>query len=131
MATILSIDDDSGLQDLVSLVLGGHGHEVHWAFTGEEGYEKAQKLNPHLIILDMMLPTLNGVEVLKMLKAHEALRAIPVIVVTALVGEDPYSEKAVKALGAREFLQKPVKYEILAELVGAALLGAPPSPPAA
>jgi two-component system alkaline phosphatase synthesis response regulator PhoP len=131
MATILSIDDDSGLQDLVSLVLGGHGHEVHWAFTGEEGYEKAQKLSPHLIILDMMLPTLNGVEVLKLLKAHATLRVIPVIVVTAHIGDAPFSEKAMKALGAREFLQKPVKYETLAQLVGAALEAAPPPPPAA
>ena len=129
MATILSIDDDSGLQELVGMVLGGHGHDVHWAFTGEEGYEKAQKLNPHLIILDMMLPTLNGVEVLKLLKAHATLRRIPVIVATALFGEAQYSETAIKALGAFEFLRKPVQYEALAALVGSALMVVPPLKP--
>jgi CheY-like chemotaxis protein len=131
MATILSIDDDPDLQDLVRLVLGRAGHEVHWAFSGEEGFEKAQKLNPQLIILDMMLPTLNGVEVLKMLKANAMLRLIPVIVVTAFFGEAPFSEESIRSLGAQEFLRKPVMNETLAVLVDAALSGIPPIQPRA
>ena len=122
MATILSIDDDPALQELVGRVLGGHGHDVHGAFTGEEGYEKALSLNPDLIILDLMLPTLSGLEVLKLLKAHETLRLVPVIVVTAFVGEPPFTESAIKALGAREFLPKPVQFEALAALINSTLL---------
>ena len=122
MAKILSIDDDPGLQDLVAEVLGREGHEVHWAFNGEEGYEKAQTFHPDLIILDMMLPTLNGMEVLRLLKAHKDLRDIPVVVVTAFSGEAAFKESAVRDLGAREYLQKPVPIDVLTTTV-ASLLG--------
>ncbi|MFI5361056.1 MAG: response regulator [Elusimicrobiota bacterium] len=129
MATILSIDDDPVLQDLVGQVLGGHGHDVHWAFNGEEGFEKAQILRPQLIILDMILPTLSGVEVLKLFKAHETLKAVPVIVVTGYVGEPPFTAAAVKALGAREFVPKPVQFDALAALIEATLKAVPPAEP--
>lgn len=121
MAKILSIDDDPDLQDLVARVLKDHGHAVDWAFSGEEGYEKALKLKPDLIILDMMLPTLNGVEVLKMLKANAASRSIPVIVVTAYFGEATFNERSIKELGAFEFLKKPVQFSRLAEMIASAL----------
>jgi DNA-binding response OmpR family regulator len=133
MATILSIDDDPGLQDLVGVVLEEHGHKVHWAFNGEEGFEKAKTVKPDLIILDMMLPTLNGAEVLKLLKAEPSLRAIPVIVVTAFFGDPPFDEKSLKELGALHLVKKPVPVEELAALV-ASTLGAkagPPVPPGA
>ncbi|MFI5350528.1 MAG: response regulator transcription factor [Elusimicrobiota bacterium] len=128
MAVILSIDDDPGLQDLLAHVLRGRGHDVHWAFSGEEGFEKAQSLRPQLIILDMMLPTLNGVEVLKLLKAHAALRDTPVIVATAFFGEAPFTENAVKALGAFDFLKKPVQLDVLQAVIDSALASAPSAP---
>lgn len=121
MANILSIDDDPGLQDLVSAILQERGHAVHWAFSGEEGLEKAKSLRPDLIILDMMLPTLNGAEVLKILKADAVLRSIPVLVVTAFFHEPPFDEKSLLALGARQVLKKPVPVADLAETVAAAL----------
>lgn len=129
MASILSIDDDPALQDLVALVLGEHGHQVHWAFSGEDGYDKALSLKPDLILLDMMLPTLNGVEVLKLLKANETLRSIPVLVVTAYSGEGPFDASAMKALGAVEILKKPVPAGSLTALVAATLAAAKKSAP--
>ena len=129
MASILSIDDDPGLQDLVGMVLGEHGHSVQWAFNGEEGYEKALSLKPDLILLDMMLPTLNGAEVLKLLKAHETLRSIPVIVATAFFGEAPFDESSLKALGASAFLKKPVSVDVLAALIASTLETAKKSAP--
>ncbi|MFI5363872.1 MAG: PleD family two-component system response regulator [Elusimicrobiota bacterium] len=119
MAKILSIDDDPGLQDLLKMVLSKH--TVLWAFNGEEGYQKALSHKPDVIILDMMMPVLNGAEVLKLLKAHEALRSIPVIVVTAYFGEVPFTESEIKALGAEEYLRKPVPSEQLAALVDSKL----------
>lgn len=121
MAKILSIDDDPDLQDMVELVLTGKGHEISRAFTGEEGVEKAQSAKPDLILLDMMLPTLNGLEVLKILKADPQLKDIPVIVVSAFYGEGAFTERSIKALGVREFLQKPVRLEELAALIACAL----------
>ena len=61
MARILSIEDDPDFQHLIALTLQNQGYEVHYAFTGQEGYEKLLALDPDLILLDMMLPLLNGV----------------------------------------------------------------------
>jgi two-component system chemotaxis response regulator CheY len=130
MAIILTIDDDPSLQEILSSLLGGYGHETAWAFNGEEGFEKAQSLNPALIILDMMLPTLSGMEVLKLLKSHPTLRHTPVIVMTGFVGPDPYTEKGMKALGAREFVLKPLNLESFAALVDSTVKNILPSRPA-
>lgn len=121
MATILSIDDDSELQELMGVLLKGHGHTVESAFSGEEGYEKARSLKPDLILLDLMLPTLNGLEVLKLLKADEALRSVPVIVTTAFSGEAPFNESGAKAAGAAEFLRKPVPNDLMTGTVDSLL----------
>lgn len=121
MARILSIDDDPDLQDLIEMALTGRGHQIERAFTGEEGLDKAKAFKPELILLDMMLPTLNGLEVLKGLKADAELKDIPVIVVSAFYGEGAFTERSIKALGVRDFLQKPVRLEELAALIQCAL----------
>jgi putative two-component system response regulator len=132
MATILSIDDDPALQDIMGAILGDFGHTVHGAFSGEEGFALAQSLKPDLILLDMMLPTLNGLEVLKLLKADPALRSIPVFMVTGMSGEAPFNESGARALGAVQFLRKPVQSERLANLIDSTLKSARGgSPPAA
>src|SRR6185369_1841132 len=104
MAKILSIDDDPDLQDMIDMALSGRGHQIERAFTGEEGFEKAKAGKPELILLDLMLPTLNGLEVLKLLKADEDLKDIPVIVVSAFYGEGQFTERSIRALGVKEFL---------------------------
>jgi CheY-like chemotaxis protein len=121
MATILSIDDDPDLQDLIAMLLNGRGHKVQWAFNGEEGFALAQSLKPDLILLDMMLPTLNGLEVLKLLKADPALRPIPVIVVTAFFAEASFNEIDVRSMGAAAFLRKPVQNDYLSDLIDSEL----------
>ncbi|MBI3552602.1 MAG: response regulator [Elusimicrobia bacterium] len=128
MATVLSIDDDPQLQDLFRLAFRERGHELESAFTGEDGYQKALALKPGLILLDVMLPTINGLEVLKLLKANEAVRGIPVIVVSGISGEPPFTEDAMKALGATAFLKKPVLLEELALLADSALAASPGGP---
>lgn len=120
MATILSIDDDPELQDLVNRLLSGLGHKVQWAFSGEEGYEKARTQRPDVVILDLMLPTLNGIEVLKLFKADPTLRSVPVIVVTAFA-EGHLKESEIRALGVFEFLRKPIQNDQLAALIEASL----------
>ncbi len=115
MARILSVEDDPDLQHLVSYALRNQGFEVHYAFTGPEGIEKTLQLNPDLILLDMMLPGLNGTEVVRRLKEQKATRDIPIVVLTSYPDDADFLESAVRALGAVEYLRKPVRLE---ELVG-------------
>jgi DNA-binding response OmpR family regulator len=113
MSAILSVEDDPEFQQLVSRILRNQGYEVSYAFTGPEGHEKALMLRPDLILLDMMLPGLNGVEVVKLLKSHKETRAIPIIVLTAYPFDATFFESEVKALGPIEYLRKPVRTEEL------------------
>ncbi|MDE2489686.1 MAG: response regulator transcription factor [Elusimicrobia bacterium] len=115
MPGILSVEDDPEFQQLVSRILRNQGFEVHYAFTGPEGYEKSLALRPDLILLDLMLPGLNGAEVIKLLKRHKETREIPVIVLTAYPFDAGGFETEIRALGPIEYLRKPVRSE---ELVG-------------
>ncbi len=126
MATVLSIDDDVNLQDLLNTFLGKRGHTVETCFSGEDGLVKAAGLRPDVILTDLMLPGLNGVEVIKLLKTDEALRGIPVIVVTAYSAEAPFNESGVRAAGAVEFLQKPIDYGRLADIIDGIVKGRKP-----
>lgn len=117
MARILSIEDDPALQHLLGLSLRPHGYEVHYAFNGQEGFEKVLALAPDLVLLDLNLPGMNGVEVLRAMQANRDARHIPVIVTTAHNDGANMLAHSVRALGAVEFLPKPVQIkELLARL---------------
>lgn len=107
MARILSIEDDASLQHLISAALNAEGYEVHYAFTGKEGYQKVFGLDPDLVVLDLMLPGMNGVDIIKAMQAHPDLRNIPILVMTAYGGKTDVLERSLKALGAVEYLEKP------------------------
>lgn len=113
MAKILSIEDDVDLQQVVAYALKKKGWEVVFAYDGKDGLEKAQELKPDLILLDMMLPGLNGIEVITELKAGPATRAIPVIVMTAYPSDAQFLESVAVAMGAVKYLAKPVRIDDL------------------
>ena len=117
MPRILSVEDDPDFQHLVSYALRNQGFEVNYAFTGPEGHEKALSLNPDLILLDMMLPGLNGVEVVKRLKQKKATRDIPIIVLTAYAADANFMESGIMALGAVEYMRKPVQMPELVKTI--------------
>ncbi len=117
MARILSIEDDPDFQRLIGVALHREGHDVHYAFTGQEGYEKVLSLNPDLILLDLMLPILSGVEVLKKVRSHRSAWAIPVIVTTAHYKAPAFLEAEIRPLGVVEYLPKPVRLEDLILLI--------------
>lgn len=123
MSRILSVEDDPDLQHLVSYALRNQGFEVHYAFTGPEGYEKALSLNPDLILLDMMLPGLNGVEVVKRLKQKKVTRDIPIIVLTAYAADANFMESGIMALGAVEYMRKPLNMPELVKAIKRLLSG--------
>ncbi|MDI6769299.1 MAG: response regulator [Anaerolineales bacterium] len=80
---VLCIEDEAEMIDLIRLILGRRGFEVKGANGGLEGLEMIRKEKPDLILLDLMMPDMGGWEVYQQMKADEATRDIPVIVVTA------------------------------------------------
>jgi len=101
---ILFIDDDNFLRKVYNSELTENGYEVILAADGKEGYEKAKLEKPNLIILDMILPIMNGFEVLTSLKNDDETRHIPVIILSNL-GQDIDKKKGID-LGAVDYLVK-------------------------
>jgi signal transduction histidine kinase/CheY-like chemotaxis protein len=109
---ILVIDDDPAVLDLVQRILVREGYRVVTAQNPHEGLAIARKHQPAAIILDILMPEMDGWEVLKALKAHETLFACPVILLT--VSDDVQSGRA---LGAAGHLVKPVNREPLLRML--------------
>ncbi|MCX6070749.1 MAG: response regulator [Chloroflexi bacterium] len=80
---VVCIEDEPEMIDLVRLILGRKGFNVIGANGGIEGLETVRRLRPDLILLDLMMPDMDGWEVYQQVKADPALREIPVVVVTA------------------------------------------------
>lgn len=80
---ILCIEDEPEMIDLIRLILERRGFKVQGAAGGMEGIRKVRELHPDLVLLDLMMPDMDGWEVYQQMKADEATRDIPVIVVTA------------------------------------------------
>jgi DNA-binding response OmpR family regulator len=104
MAKILFIEDESAVQKTVGEVLKQEGYEVISALDGEIGLRLAQTNKPDLILLDLILPKLHGLEVLKGLKENEQTKQIPVIVLTNL--EDMSDIEKALEIGATTYLVK-------------------------
>jgi DNA-binding response OmpR family regulator len=81
--TIICVEDEPEMVDLIRLILGRKGFEVLGAGTGVEGLELIRSKIPDLVLLDLMMPDMDGWEVYQQMKAGEKTRDIPVIVVTA------------------------------------------------
>ena len=103
MLTILVVDDNVHLQIAFKKVLTSAGYQVELAGDGEEGLRLALSTRPDVILLDMLLPKLGGVEVLLALKANRATAKIPVI---ALSGLPVSNEARLRRDGAISYLQK-------------------------
>ncbi len=81
--TIVCIEDEPEMIDLVKLILVRKGFELIGAVGGREGIETVRRVKPDLVLLDLMMPDMDGWEVYQQMKADEELKHIPVIVVTA------------------------------------------------
>src|SRR5579885_1094949 len=97
MAKILIIEDDGDLQNMLSYALNQEKYEVHYAFNGKEGYEKILSIQPDVILLDLMMPVLNGIEVIKLVISNTLVRDIPIIVMTAHGDRPDMLESSIKA----------------------------------
>jgi DNA-binding response OmpR family regulator len=110
--TILVIDDDASVRDLMSRFLSKMGFHVVAAANGEEGVRLARQVRPLVITLDVVMPECDGWTVLKKLKGDSALAEIPVIMVTIVDNEAMALD-----LGASNYLIKPVDRDRLAVLI--------------
>ncbi len=105
MPKVLLIEDDAMLSRMYQTKFQNDGYEVLCAFDGENGVSMAQNKKPDLILLDLMLPKIDGYEVLKRLKTNTATKKTPVVILTNLIVSDQDVNKA-KNLGAIEYLVK-------------------------
>ena len=121
MLTILLVDDNRHLQIAFKKVLSSSGYRVELASDGEEGLRLAHSTRPDVILLDMLLPKLGGVEVLRALKADGMTKTIPVI---ALSGLPMSNESRVRRDGAVSYLQKSnlENFDLLLQSIDHALL---------
>jgi DNA-binding response OmpR family regulator len=102
---VLVADDDPDILELVSLTLERDGYEVAQARNGEEALRIAGEREPHLAVLDMMMPGIDGCEVTRRLRAGGGPRRIPVLILTAFA-EDSHAALALDA-GADAYMKKP------------------------
>jgi len=119
VAMILVADDDQTTRDLVGTLLRKAGHEVTEAIDGDFAYMQATMSIPDLIILDVMMPGLDGWEVLARLRRDPETSEIPVVVLSAKTGLADVSKSIV--LGATDVLGKPCKPEEIVNAVRANL----------
>mgnify|MGYP001586913111 CR=1 FL=1 len=108
MGKILIIEDDPFLLKLYKEILSDTGLEVEEALDGETGLRKVKDSKPDLILLDIMLPKMNGLDVLEKLKEGQSTREIPVVIITNLASEE--DKKRAMDLGAISYMIK-TEYE--------------------
>ena len=114
---ILIIEDERALTDVLAYNLRRDGYETSVAHDGQEGLRKAQTTLPDLIILDLMLPLLSGIDVCRELRAGERTREIPIIILTAKAEE--MDQLVGFSMGADDYVTKPFSVKVLLQRVKA------------
>lgn len=115
MNRILIVDDERDILETLQLILEMEGYAVDTASTGQEAIDKVSAVVPNLVLSDVMMPVMNGLELLKRLKAHPEHRAIPVIITSA------GSIDAEALRGSDAFLNKPVHLDVLLRTIARVL----------
>lgn len=108
---ILLVDDEPDILEIVGYNLRSEGYQVFTAENGNEGVKTAQKINPHLILLDIMMPKMDGIEACEKIRNIKSLENVIISFLTAR-GED-YSQVAGFDAGADDYITKPVKPKVL------------------
>jgi two-component system, chemotaxis family, chemotaxis protein CheY len=116
MATILTVDDSPSIRQMIKVVLGPAGHTVIEAGDGAQGLQAAKANRPSLVITDLNMPVMNGIELIKALRAQPSLPGLPIVFLTTESNEAIKQEA--KAAGATGWITKPFKPEQLLAVVG-------------
>ncbi len=113
--TILIIEDTPANTRLFTVILSAAGYQVLAATTAQEGIALARTAQPDLILMDIQLPTMNGLEATIRLKADPMTASIPIIAVTALAMKG--DEEKIREAGCDDYLSKPVHYQALLQAI--------------
>lgn len=116
MSHIMIVDDDVDLAQLIRTKLVAEGHEVSVIHSGDGAFEMAKRVNPDLVILDIMLPGETGYRICRRLRKDPELYKIGILILTAL-GEEPEVLHGLEQ-GADDYLSKPFKLDHLVEKIG-------------
>ena len=116
MATILTVDDSPSIRQMIKVVLGPAGHTVIEAGDGAQGLEQAKANRPALVITDLNMPVMNGLEMIRALRKQPSLTGLPIVFLTT-ESSDATKQEA-KSAGATAWITKPFKPEQLLTVVG-------------
>src|SRR5437868_5657587 len=112
---ILAVDDSPTIRKVVQVVLARQGHEVHVAADGEEGLRVGEELRPDLILLDFVMPRMNGYQFCRAMAQSDVLREVPVVLMSAK--GDQVGERFVRVMGIVDYINKPFSPEALTAVV--------------
>jgi two-component system chemotaxis response regulator CheY len=119
MATVLTVDDSPSIRQMIKVTLEPAGHSVIEASDGAQGLAMAQSKRPDLVITDLNMPTMNGLELIRALRKQPTLMGLPIVFLTT-ESSDAVKQEA-KSAGATGWITKPFKPEqllsVLAKLV--------------
>ncbi len=118
-AKILLVDDELDILEFLSYNLKKEGYEVHTATNGTEAIEVAKKVIPNLVILDVMMPDMDGIETCRQIRALPGLKDMMVAFLTAR--NEDYSQIAGFEVGADDYINKPIKPRVLSSRIKALL----------
>lgn len=117
---ILLVDDDPDFVEAVKVIVESGGYDVQVAYDGQEGLEAVAEQKPDLIVLDVMMPVMNGHEACAKLKADDVTREIPIILLTAVadrVTTSTYTHRDMLESEAEDYMPKPVEPQELLERI--------------
>jgi two-component system alkaline phosphatase synthesis response regulator PhoP len=117
---ILIVDDDPDFVEAVKLIVEKGGYDVRVAYDGQEGIEMVNEKAPDLIVLDVMMPVMNGHEACAKIKSEEKTAEIPIILLTAVadrVTTSTYTHRDMLESEADDYMPKPVEPKELLELI--------------
>ncbi|MFN8455822.1 MAG: response regulator transcription factor [Anaerolineae bacterium] len=124
-ARILSIEDDPEMSTLIQLIFQRKGHHVMGVRRGELGLEFLKSLKPDVLLLDLMLPDIDGWELYRQMKRDRELSKVPIIIVSAR-SEAQDAAKGFRVIDNDRFIEKPFEIKALVEAVNTALLAKHP-----
>ncbi len=116
---ILVVDDEQDILELIRHTLNKEGYEVHVAANGQQAVEKAKKIKPSLILMDVMMPIMDGMEACRQLKEDPETATLPIIFLTARSEE--FAELAGFEAGADDYISKPIRSRVLLSRIRAIL----------
>jgi DNA-binding response OmpR family regulator len=119
-ARILSIEDEPGMSSLIQLIFERQGHRVISVKSGEFGLEMLKSLRPDVLLLDLMLPDIDGWDIYQQMKEDEELARLPVIIVSAR-DRDQDARSGRFVIGDDRFIEKPFEVKDLIKAVNVAL----------